>query len=464
MKRTKIVATIGPATAEQATIKALVAAGANAFRINLSHGNPEQWAKLIDNIHASAPDAPIIIDTEGPEVRIINVPKPIELKAGQKFTFSNAVHAHSPHATHALHFTPGQTVLLDDGAMRLVVEHIEGNNITCLIQTDGILTDRRKLTVPSDVIDLPVLSESDVTNIMFCLGRGADAIALSFTQRAEDVATCRQIVGDGIMIIAKIENQSGVNEAEHIIKAADAVMIARGDLGVEIPLEDVPAVQKRLVRVANTLGKPVIVATQMLESMTTSPQPTRAEVSDVANAILDGADAVMLSGETARGKYPVQTVETMARIAVATDKLAVASFKRDSQGKISTAEAISAAVYDLAESLHANAIISATTSGFTARMVARFRPHVPVIAVAHDERTKRLLQLSWGVIPCVFPRESSSAHQTIPDALRAAVDAGYVQPDDLIIATAGVNTRKHGSTNLIEVHHVRELITFHEGR
>jgi pyruvate kinase len=463
VKRTKIIATIGPATSERETIVGLVAAGVNAFRINLSHGDPAQWASLIETIRTVTQDLPIIVDTQGPEVRLVNVPHPIHIKPGQEFVISTAPNSHIAHATHSLPLKPGQIILLDDGAITMLVEHVHGHTIHCRVQTEGTLTDRRKLTVPSDILDLPVLSESDITNILFCLERGADGVALSFTQRPEDVQTCRAVIGTAPFIIAKIENRAGVVHAERIIHEADAVMIARGDLGVEIPLEEVPTVQKRLALVANRLGKPVVVATQMLESMTTNPQPTRAEVSDVANAILDGADAIMLSGETARGRYPVQTVQTMARIAQATDQEVKPRFMRTEQGRVSTAEGISAAVYDLSESLHADAIVSATASGFTARMVSRFRPHIPIIAVAHDERAKRALQLCWGVTPIVFAKETS-AHETIPDALRTAVAAGLLAPDNLVIATAGVNTRKHGSTNLIEVHRVRDLLTFHESQ
>lgn len=458
MKRTKIVATIGPATGTVETIRALAQAGANAFRINLSHGEPSQWAGFIDAIRAATPDAPIIVDTEGPEVRLVNVPHAIKLVPGQEFVFSLSGHAHMAHTTHPIRVQVGSTVLVDDGNITFIVERVHGQYVTCLVQNEAVLTDKRKVTVPSELIDLPVLTERDVTNVQFCLARGADAVALSFTQRPEDIAVARSVVGANTMIIAKIENRAGVVHAEPILHAADGVMVARGDLGVEIPLEEVPQVQKRLVRLANALGKPAIVATQMLESMTTSPIPTRAEVSDVANAIHDGADAVMLSGETARGKYPVVTVATMARIAEEADKHVRASFPREHPGRISTAEAISAAVYDMATALKADAIISATASGFTARMVARFRPHVPVIAVAHDERTKRQLSLSWGVTSCVFVHENTYAHATIPDALRSAMQQGLVKDEHLIVATAGVNTRKHGSTNLIEVHRVKDVL------
>jgi pyruvate kinase len=413
---------------------------------------------MIRTIRAAAPECPIILDTEGPEIRLVNVPHPIKLTTGQEFVFSTSMHAHMAHTTHPVHVTPGTTVLFDDGNITLIVERVHEQYVTCRVQNEAILTDRRKVTVPGGSIALPVLSERDVTNLRFCLDLGADAVALSFTQRADDIAVCRDIVGPHVTIIAKIENRLGVENAEHIIREADGVMIARGDLGVEIPLEEVPQVQKRLVRLANTLGKTAIVATQMLESMTHNPIPTRAEVSDVANAIMDGADAVMLSGETARGAYPVATVSTMARIAQETDKYVLTTFRRGEQGRISSAEAISAAVYDMATSLGAQAIITATTSGFTARMVSRFRPHVPIIAVAHDERIKRQLQLVWGVTPVIFENDQMHAHDTIPRALKTALLARLVREDDLIVATAGINTRKRGSTNLIEIHRVRDIV------
>jgi pyruvate kinase len=460
VKRTKILATLGPSSSDEHTIRALLHAGANAFRINMSHGDVHQWEQLIHAIRAVSKDVPIVMDTEGPELRLLNIATEVRVSAGQLFPFALDRHDQLPYTSHPITLQAGQTVLFDDGAVSVIIDHVEGIVAYAKPHTDGVLTNRRKVTVPNSSIDLPILSENDHEHLAFCKHMGVDAIALSFTQSAKDVQTCRSAVGEHTMIVAKIENYSGVQRINEIIKEADAIMVARGDLGVEIPLEDVPIVQKRIIRACNNVGKPVIVATQMLESMTFASRPTRAEVSDVANAIMDGADCVMLSGETAKGKYPVDTVRTMARIALRVDPtMRAAIMHRDE--KLSIAEAISNAVYDISEHLKADAIVSATSSGFTARMVARFRPQIPIIAVAHDERVMRQLQLTWGVTPCTFADKDIAPHKTILKAVHTGLACGALRESDVIIATAGVDTAKQGSTNLIEVHSVKDLLAYH---
>jgi pyruvate kinase len=461
MKRTKILATVGPASSDPRTIKEMLDAGANAFRINMSHGDHTQWEQLINTIRSITKDAPIIMDTEGPELRLVNVAGEIRLIAGEEFIFATAEYPALPYTSHPITLREGQIVLFDDGAVSVIIEKVDNNVVTARAHADGVLTNRRKVTVPNSLIDLPILSAEDREDLQFCKQMGVDAIALSFTQTAKDVEACRAVVGPGVMIIAKIENHGGVHHITELIRAADGIMVARGDLGVEIPLEDVPIVQKRIIRACNNTGKPVIVATQMLESMTVASRPTRAEVSDVANAIMDGADCVMLSGETARGKYPVETVRTMARIAERIDPTMRAAMQHPNE-KIAVAEAISTAVYELSEHLKADAIVSATSSGFTARMVARFRPQVPIIAVAHDERIKRQLQLTWGVTPCTFIDQEFSAHKTILKAVRTGLQYNLLKETDVVIVTAGVDTAKQGSTNLIEVHSIKELLAYHD--
>jgi pyruvate kinase len=457
MKRTKILATLGPVSSSPEKIKQLIDVGANAFRINMSHGTQDSWEEIINNIRKVSGDIPIVMDTQGPEHRILGITGQIKLNPGDNFTFSQKPNKDMPYSSHIVNGTPGHKILFDDGAISSTILERNEDIVTVKIETEGTLTDRRKITTPEALSELPVIGEVDKHDLEFCKRMLVDAIALSFTQTADDVKLCRELVGDHVVIIAKIENQTGVENVDQILKAADSIMVARGDLGVEIPLEEVPVVQKKIIRQANNVGKPVIVATQMLESMTFSPVPTRAEVSDVANAIMDGADCVMLSGETAKGKYPVETVRTMARIATRTDSTMRTTVQRS--GKLtSISEAISNAVYDISNDLKADAIITATGTGFTARMVARFRPHLPLIAIAHDERVKRQLQLSWGVTPIVFRAGEFESYDTVYEAVQTALSAQLIQPDHTVIVTAGVNTKKAGSTNLIEVHIVKDLI------
>lgn len=462
MKRTKILATLGPATATQDAMKKLVAAGVDAFRINLSHGNHEQWKGLIATARSASEHVAVMVDTSGPELRILGVESPRELNAGDVFSLSLTKHKTMPHLSHDVDLKKGTPVLLDDGAMTAIVEGVSDSVAQVRLLDNGILTDRRKVTLPRAQTAFPILDAKDKKDLRFCLNEGVDAVALSFTRNKKDVAECRKVVGSEILIIAKIESAEGVENVDEIIAAADGIMIARGDLGVEIPLEEVPLVQKKIVEKCNRAAKPVIVATQMLESMTRNSRPTRAEASDVANAILDGADCLMLSQETAVGAYPIATVTTMAAIANTMDLSFTTRLSRVSESKISVAEAISNAVYDLSVNLHVDAIITATSSGFTARMISRFRPSVPVIGVAHNQRVKRQLQFNWGVTPITFKGAPKAAHKTILHAVLSGIEYGLISEKDTIIATAGVDTMQKGSTNLIEVHNVGELLAVHK--
>ncbi len=461
MKCTKILATLGPSTSSPEIIKQLIESGVNAVRVNMSHGSKEQWKEFVSKVRAISVDVPIVMDTRGPEHRMLNVQGEIRLSPNSPFTFSQLPRNDMPYASHPVRALAGQLILLDDGAIPATIVNITDDLVTIKTLADEILTDRRKITIPGSHQELPVLSEKDKQDLTFCRELKIDAIALSFTQSAKDIEECREIVGRDVLIIAKIENRTAVDHIEEIVSAADGVMVARGDLGAEIPLEEVPLVQKHIIRKCNEAGKPAIVATQMLESMTNANTPTRAEVSDVANAILDGADCVMLSGETARGKYPVETVRTMAQIAQRADKEVHSTIAKH-RGKLDVAEAISNAVYDLAEDIAVDAIVCATASGFTARMVARFRPRVPIIAVAHEDHVKRQLALTWGVTSCSFTHEESRGHRTILAAVYTALHRGLLREQDIIITTAGVNTKVAGSTNLIEVHQVRDLLAYHE--
>lgn len=461
MKRTKILVTIGPASADPTIIKQMFEAGANAFRINMSHGSPEQWAGFITTIRSIAPLCPIIMDTKGPEVRLLNVPQPITVAPDTPLRIGLHPRQDMPFVSYPIGVEAGHPILFDDGLIAATVQSVDNDIITLHMDSAGTLTERRKVTVPNNTIDLPVLGEQDIADLAFCREHQVDAIALSFTQSEANIKQCREAAGN-VMVIAKIENKAAVNRLQEIIGAADSVMVARGDLGVEIPVEEVPHVQKAAIRACNQAGKAVIVATQMLESMRFAAAPTRAEVSDVANAILDGADCCMLSAETASGKYPLQSVRSMAQIAVQTEKHMSHPPIHEDGERLSVADAISHSVHELASHLHVDAIVTATASGFTARMVSRFRPRAPIIGVCHDERAAKRLQLSWGIFPCVFADQTHTAHRTIYAAVQAALAAGQLQHDHLVIATAGIDTMKHGSTNLIEVHIVRDLISFHE--
>ncbi len=462
MKRTKILITLGPATSTEERIAGLVEAGADAFRINMSHGSHEQWEQLIATARSVAPDLPVVMDTKGPELRLLGVHEEFVLEIGEDLIFSLERSEKLPYLSHDFVPVLDQRILLDDGAIITRVVDIKDGVVKVRAESSGLITNERKVTIPGASTTFPVLDDKDVADLSFADGLGIDAVALSFTRSAKDVAECRKHVSEKVLVLAKIENAEGVQDVDAIVEAADGVMVARGDLGVEMPFEEVPLVQKRIVGLCNTAGKPVIVATQMLETMIHNPRPTRAEASDVANAIIDGADCCMLSGETAIGEYPVESCATMARIAETTDPTLVTSIPRVSDKHVGVAEAMSNAVYDISMNLGVDAIVSATASGFTARMVARFRPKATLVGVAHDQRVMRQLQLSWGVRPCVFSEKAKSAHHTIFSAVRSALSRGLIQDSDRVVATAGVDTMKHGSTNLIEVHTVSELLAFYQ--
>lgn len=462
MKRTKILATLGPATATKKQITRLIKAGANALRINLSHGNPEQWKSLISTVRSVSKDVAILVDTSGPELRLLGIESERELETDDVFSLSLKKHKTMPHLSHNVDLKTGTPLLLDDGALTAVIEGVSGGVAQVKMLDGGILTNRRKVTLPRAQTSFPILNRKDRKDLRFCLEQGIDAVALSFTRNKKDVSTCRRIVGKDVLIIAKIESAEGVDNVDEIIEHSDGIMIARGDLGVEIPLEEVPLIQKQIIEKCNRAAKPVIVATQMLESMTRNSRPTRAEASDVANAILDGADCLMLSQETAVGLYPAESVTTMSAIANTMDLSFTTRLERVSDSKIGIAEAISNAAYDLSVNLHINAIITATTSGFTARMISRFRPKVPIIGVAHDEHVKRQLQLSWGVTPITFDRTPTGSRKMVRQAVQSAMQAKLLTDSDVIIATAGIDTLQAGATNLIEVHNVGELLAAHK--
>ncbi len=474
MRKTKIVCTIGPASDSSETIRALLEAGMDVARLNMSHGAREEHQERIRKLRTIAGEMgkvmALMLDTRGPEVRIKTFKQGfVQLRQEDAFTLTTAevegdndiVAVTYPHL-HA-EVAVGSRILLDDGLLALEVTAIKGRNIICRVVTGGELSNRKGINVPGVSLNLPSLSEQDLGDIRFGVGLGIDFVAASFVRKPEDVIRIKEVL-EGLKsqakIIAKIESQEGVNNIDSILELADGIMVARGDLGVEIPVEDVPLVQKQLIEKCNRTGKPVITATQMLDSMSRNPRPTRAEASDVANAILDGTDAVMLSGETAAGKYPVESVRTMAKIAVRTEE----SLKRSSLAEFmpvmmeqSVTDAISFATCHTAEILKVAAIITSTEAGYTARMVSKYRPKAPIIAVTPYERTANQLALTWGIVPLPAP-PMNSTDDMFESAINVSLKAGHIKKGDMVAITAGIPVGVSGTTNLLRVHTVGDII------
>jgi len=474
MKKTKIVCTIGPATDEN-VLRQLFKEGLNVVRLNFSHGNHEEHKMRIDMVKKIREEMNlpigIMVDTKGPEIRLGKFKEEIELKDGDIFTLTvkdiigDKERASVSYKGLAKDVEKGDRILLDDGLVELVVEDIvDKEDIICKVINGGTLKDHKGLNVPNVLINLPAITEKDIKDIKFAIENDIDFIAASFIRKAEDVIEIRKILeennGEDIDIIAKIENQEGVENIEEIIEAANGIMVARGDLGVEILTEEIPLIQKRIIKKCNMAGKPVITATQMLDSMIRNPRPTRAEVTDVANAILDGSDAIMLSGETAIGKYPIESVKTMYKIATKTEEsLDYTEILRSktSTKDISTTNAISKATCTTAEDLDANAIVTATSSGYTSRAISKFRPRAPIIAATTSEKVMRKLSLVWGVYP-VISAKSNNTDEVLDWSINSAVEKGYVNEGDLIVITAGIPVGVTGTTNLIKVHTVGKVL------
>ncbi len=479
MRKTKIVCTIGPASEELSVLKRLMEAGMNVARLNFSHGSHEEHARRIERIRQAAKETgrtiALLLDTKGPEIRTGDLREGIaELQEGETFTLTtepvlgDASRVSVSYAGLAEDVEPGATILIDDGLIKLTVIEVRGPEIICRVVNSGVLKNRKGVNVPGVRIQLPGITSKDAEDILFGLEQGIDFIAASFVRKKEDVLEIRKLLeeqGADIPIIAKIENQEGLDNLDFILEVADGLMVARGDLGVEIPAEEVPLVQKRMIRQCNLLGKPVITATQMLDSMQRNPRPTRAEASDVANAILDGTDAIMLSGETAAGKYPVEAVETMARIASRTEsalRYRDLLRQRSRELEASITDSISQAVVHTAEALNCAAIITSTESGHTARMVSKYRPRAPIVAVTPHERVMRKLALVWGVHP-VKGRAVSSTDEMLQSAIDSALASKTVRHGDLVVITAGVPVGQSGTTNLIKVHVISDVLAKGQG-
>jgi pyruvate kinase len=467
LKKTKIVCTVGPSTDKPGILQALIKGGMDVARFNFSHGSHADHARRIAMVRAAAEECRVpvalMLDTKGPEMRIGKIAAgKVTLEAGQQFVLTAREVAGDSRTVSVNHkglpgeVAPGNTILLADGLISLRVEKIAGEDIVTTVENGGEISSNKRVAAPGVAVNLPPLSEQDVADVIFGIEQGMDIVAASFVQRAADVLAIRKVIeetGSSMDIIAKIENAEGVENIDEILKVADGIMVARGDLGVEIPTEEVPIVQKLLIEKCNAAGKPVITATQMLESMLANPRPTRAEASDIANAIFDGSDAIMLSGETAAGAYPVEALETMARIAARTEAALDYSDILLAKGltvQRTTTGAISHATVQVAHELGAGAIITISESGFTARMVARYRPQAAIVAVTPRVKTLRRCQLYWGVHP-VLGSGTQNTDEMVANAITLALSAGVVKEGDLVVITAGVPAGTKGTTNMIRV-------------
>lgn len=473
MRKTKIVCTIGPSSESLENIKKLIMAGMNVARLNFSHGDFEEHGNRIKTIREASAELgksiAILLDTKGPEIRTGKLKEEaIELEQDEFLTLTteeilgdkdriSITYKELPNDVEV-----GSTILIDDGLIGLTVVDVQGTEIKCRIVNGGTVKSKKGVNVPGVNISLPGITEKDANDIQFGIEQGIDFIAASFVRKAADVLEIRQLLekhnATHIQIISKIENQQGVDNLDEILEVSDGLMVARGDLGVEIPAEDVPLAQKRMIEKCNRVGKPVITATQMLDSMQRNPRPTRAEASDVANAIFDGTDAIMLSGETAAGKYPVESVLTMARIAEKAEsalEYREIFIKQSNAQQTTVTEAISQAVANSALELNAKAIITSTETGYTARMVSKYRPKAPIIAVTTKDATLRRLALNWGVTP-VKGEVAATTDEMFDKAMKGGLDSGLVKEGDLVVLSAGVPLGSSGSTNLIKIGQIRK--------
>ena len=473
LRKTKIICTLGPAVDNEDMIRALIRTGMNAARFNFSHGSHEEHLNRL-NLLKSVRDSmgrPVasILDTKGPEIRIRSFEtKSISLEAGDLFTLTtrevqgnvNLVSVTYPELHKEV--SAGQEILIDDGLVALKVEEIDGQDIRCTVENGGTLSANKSINIPGVHIHLPALTEKDVSDIQFGVENDFDFIAASFVRRAADVQAVREVLdrfgGQEIRIIAKIENQEGVDNIDEILEAADGIMVARGDLGVEIPAAKVPILQKQIIRKGLQAGKPVITATKMLDSMMRNPRPTRAEVSDVANAVFDGTSCVMLSGETAGGKYPLEALTAMVNIVEEAEQ-SIHYWRQFEKRRVIPASNINDAITHTccltAKDLEAKAILAATNSGRTARMICRFRPACPVAALTMHEKVRRQLAICWGVIP-FLTGEVTSTDRIFSLSAEVALKERLVQNGDTVVITAGVPLGKSGSTNLIKAAIVNE--------
>lgn len=466
MRRTKIICTLGPASENPATLEEMMKAGMDVARFNFSHGDHAEQKKRFDNVIAIGKklNLPIatLLDTKGPEIRLREFTNgKEELVKGQKFTLTTEeimgdnTRCSISYKGLVNDVEIGSTILIDDGLIEMKVTNLTDTDIECEVINGGKVSNKKGVNVPDVNLSMPYISDVDREDILFGVKTGYDIIACSFVRRASDVIEVRKLIednGGNMTIIAKIENKEGIDNLEEIMEVADGVMVARGDMGVEIPFEEVPVLQKHMIKLAEAKGKHVITATQMLESMINNPRPTRAETTDVANAIYDGTTAIMLSGESAAGKYPVEAVKTMAKIAERTEQAIdyKGRMKRRELYKPDITTAISHATCDTAMDLEAKAIITVTISGFTARMVSRYKPDCPIIACSTSAHVCRQMNLCWGVKPIGILQEDSADHLFMA-AIQTAKREGLIETGDKVVLTAGVPLGISGRTNMIRV-------------
>ena len=471
MRKTKIICTLGPSVSDSAAIKKLIMSGADAVRLNFSHGTHAEHRIRLDAFKQAREElgsaTASILDTKGPQIRIGTFSTGrITLEENASFTITTREITGNERIVSVtyknLHneLKPGVRILLDDGLIELLVEEICDRDIVCKVINGGVVSDRKSVNIPGVAIAFPKLSPEDEADIRFAVENDMDFIAASFIRSREDVLAIRQALNDcgggAIKIIAKIENREGINNFSGIVEEADAIMVARGDLGVEIDAWEVPILQKKFILEATMMGKPVIVATQLLDSMIRNPRPTRAEVSDVANAVYDGTSCVMLSGETAAGKYPFKSVDTLNKTLCAAEA-SVDYWERFSErhfNKRNTiSDAISHSCCTSAMDLEASAIITVTTSGHTARVISRFKPQCPIVALSETEHTRRQLSISWGVLPKTG-KHLSSTDELFEAGIEAALQTEIVKDGDTVVLTAGLPIGVSGTTNLIKVQQV----------
>ena len=468
MRKTKIICTLGPSTDKDGVLRELVASGMNVARFNFSHGSYEEHKGRLDNLKAIRAELgkPVaaLLDTKGPEIRLKEFKNGVEmLEAGQTFTLTtrevegtkeicSITYKDLPQDVQA-----GGTIMLDDGLIKLRIEKVTDTDITCTVLNSGKIKTKKGVNVPGVHLSMPYLSQRDRDDIIFGVQQGFDFIAASFVRTAQDVYDIRNLLNEydsNIRIIAKIENREGVNNIDSILSAADAVMVARGDLGVEIDFTELPGIQKSVIDRSFSFGKPIVTATQMLDSMMVNPRPTRAEISDVANAIYDGTSAIMLSGETAAGAYPVEALRTMSAIAERTENEV---HYRDNRlvdthsGQISVSDATAHAACLTARDVNATAIVTVSESGNTARLLSKYRPAPPIIACVMNEQVQRQLAISWGITPLMMPL-AHSTDELIEMSTALAKENGYLHDGELAVVTAGVPVGVSGTTNMIKIH------------
>ena len=475
MRKTKIICTLGPSTDKRDVLRELIANGMNVARFNFSHGSYEEHGGRLANLKALREELgkPVaaLLDTKGPEIRLKEFKNGVEmLEAGQTFTLTtrevegtkeicSITYKDLPHDVHE-----GGTIMLDDGLIMLRIEKVTDTDITCTVLNNGKIKTKKGVNVPGVHLSMPYLSQRDRDDIIFGVQQGFDFIAASFVRTAQDVYDIRNLLNEydsNIRIIAKIENREGVNNIDSILSAADAVMVARGDLGVEIDFTELPGIQKNIIDRSFSFGKPIVTATQMLDSMMVNPRPTRAEISDVANAIYDGTSAIMLSGETAAGAYPVEALKTMSAIAERTENephYRDERFKDAAHGQISVSDATAHAACLTARDVNAAAIVTVSESGNTARLLSKYRPTQPIIACVMNEQVQRQLSLSWGITTLLMG-PAKSTDELIEMSTALAQKNGYLHNGELAVVTAGVPVGVSGTTNMIKIHMVGNCLS-----